>query len=106
MRWVNRRQECFGTRGCYTELKLVYTLTEYREVSTGSNDDDCTTYNLHVFSDPCFSRAGVLLPPCMSIGAKNCGRAAGIHPLQHIQSTSEMVKKQNRELDFPIIVFC
>ena len=70
------------------------------------NDDDRTTYILHVFSDPCFSRAGVLLPPCMSIGDKNCGRAADTHPLQHIQSTAKMVKKQNHELDFPIIVFC
>mgnify|MGYP001395471738 CR=1 FL=1 len=51
-----------------------------------------TTYILLLFSDLRILRAGVLRPSQMSAGDKNCGRAAGIHQLQHIQSTAETVQ--------------
>ena len=50
---------------------------------TGSNDAVSTTYILLLFSDLRILRAGVLRPSQMSAGDKNCGRAAGIHQLQH-----------------------
>ena len=59
---------------------------------TGSNDAVSTTYILHLFSDLRILRAGVLRPPQVLDIDKNCGRAAGIHQLQHIQSTAETVE--------------